>query len=368
MVRIVKISDIFEVTSGIRIIESDIYNHNGEFPCVTAQSNKDGIAWHVDEKWIRERYPNSIFGNNPVITWTKDGAKCGSLFYRDYEFFCTDVCGVLKIRDRYKKELDLKYFMYYLKTIIENYVSSQNTQGKLYNSAMSNIDIKYPFPSIKEQNAIVEQYEKLKIIKNKINFILDSISKLKETKIDIDIYKEYKMKDICLLNKGTNKISEEMIYYNQDINGIPVYSSATHNDGIMGTVSKGCYNLIDKKGFKNELTWTTNGYAGVVFYREQNYLYSEKCGRIQLKDEYQNFVSLKFLMYQLNTLTLQYRTSESNNGKLDIIHMKEIPVKLPIKDDLISIEQQNKIVEQYERVDKYKNNLITILQKIDKLI
>ncbi len=113
------------------------------------------------------------------------------------------------------------------------------------------------------------------------------------------------------------------------------------------------------------MTWTTNGYAGKVFYRDNKYLYSEKCGRIVLRKEYQNIINPEYLMYILNQITYKYRTSESNNGKLDIIHMSNIKVPLPLDHEgKIDPEDQNKIVDIYHEIERIKNRL----EKVTNLI
>lgn len=359
-----KIQDIFEVKTGKRIIESEIYSHLGAFPVITAQTNNDGIAWTVDEEWIKHEYPNAIFGEEPVLTWTKDGAKCGTVFYRDYPFFCTDVCGVLSLKPEFRNKYNIKYLKYCIERVIPLNISSQNTQGKLYNTEMANMEF-YPINlSLKEQDEYVKYYENMLKYKFELQNILNNIDCAFIKEFLLQEFKEYKMKDITLLNKGSNKISEENIYNNFEKNGIPIYSSATENNGLMGTVSKQYYESIDKKGTKGELTWTTNGYAGKVFYRDTDYLYSEKCGRIVIRKEFKDLINPKFLMYQLNTITWKYKTAESNNGKLDIIHMNEIPIKLPISNNQISIEKQNEIVAIYEQLEYDKEKIEKILSNI----
>jgi len=134
----------------------------------------------------------------------------------------------------------------------------------------------------------------------------------------------------------------------------------------MGHVNKLTFQNFDKKGGKNELTWTTNGaYAGVVFYRESEYLYSEKCGRIVIRQEYSDKILPKYLCYILNQITYKYRTSESTNCKLDIIHMQEIPVKIPINEKgEIDVEAQKIVINQYERIEMMYKNIAVIRNKL----
>ena len=363
-----KIKEIFYVKTGKRIIEEDVYLHQGKFPCVTSQTAKNGITWYADLNWINGLYGEFIV-NEPCVTWTKDGAKCGTMFFRDYAFYPNDHCGVLIPKNKFKSELNLQWFIYEYQNVIMNNVNQQGSQGMLYNEEMAEIDIEYPFPILKKQNSIVEQIRKLNNIDSSISTEIDKINEIINRELMLSSYIKLEVSKIALLNKGSNRISEEMIYINFDKEGIPVYSSATENEGLMGKVSKKCYDDFEKKGNAEELTWTTNGYAGVVFYRSNNYLYSEKCGRIVIRKKYKNLINVKYLCYILNQITYKYKTSESNNGKLDIVHMSEIPIPLPVdKNRGIDLTKQNQIVELYDKLLNEKRKLILEREKVKQLI
>lgn len=356
-----KISDIFIVKTGSRIIEEDAYIHCGNFPCITAQTANEGIAWYVDENWLEQNYHDYIIRDKECLTWTKDGAKCGTLFYRNFPFFCTDVCGILILKHNYQEELNLKWFLVYFQGIIDNCITSQSTQGKLYNTAMSDIEITYPFPPIEEQNAFVVQYEKLEKLKKSVCDKIDTIDEICKYGILAD-GKTCRVGELFTTQRG-NVISEEDIYRNFDIDGIPIYSSQTSNQGCMGRVNKAFYDISDKKGEAGTLTWTTDGYAGRVFYRDHEYLYTNVCGKLKLKKDIDpKSINLKYIAYCLNQITHIYRNAEGNNAKLMSNQMENIEIVIP------SIEEQNAFVEQYEKLEKMKRNLVRINQQIDRLM
>lgn len=367
----VKISDIFHVKTGVRITEEDVYSHIGDLPCVTAQTLNEGITWYADESWLSTFRKNgeSVIVNEPCITWSKDG-YAGKLFYRDYKFFPNDHCGVLILKDEYKELVNYKWFVYTQQDLIMSNSLQSNSQPMLYNEQMSIIEFELPtLPNgnidIEIQNKIVGEFEKLINIKNDIGNMISKIKSKYDFELSIDNYILKKVEDIALLNKGSNQISEESIYQNFDKNGYPVYSSATENEGLMGRVSKKFFEGFHKKGKAGDLTWTTNGYAGVVFYRDTNYLYSEKCGRIIIRQEYKELINPKYLKIYLNQITYKYKTAESNNGKLDILHMSNIPVKLPVDSTgNISIQIQNTIVDSYSKLSELEAKLIRISDKI----
>lgn len=371
----IKISDIFYVKTGLRIREEDVYSQKGDIPCVTAQTSNDGIAWYADQEWLKSFTKNgeSVLIDEECVTWSKDG-YAGRLFYRNNKFFPNDHCGVLILKDEYKKLINYKWFVYTQQELIMSKSLQSNSQPMLYNEQMSNIEIDIPTNTdgtfnIDIQNKFAEEYEKLNKYVKLINEKIIKLESIINSEIIIEEYITKNIEEIAILNKGSNKISEENIYKNYDSSGIPVYSSATFNEGLMGRISKEYYESFDKKGKKGELTWTTNGYAGVVFFRETNYLYSEKCGRIILRKEFKEKVNPKFLKIYLNQITYKYKTSESNNGKLDIIHMLNVPVKLPIdKDGNIDLGIQDSIVKKYQDLDDLKNRLVVILKKCNNII
>lgn len=164
-----KIGDLFIVKTGRRITEEDVYNHIGSFPCITSQTSNNGITWLADYSWLNDNYNKYIVTADECLTWTKDGAKCGTFFYRDFSFYPNDHCGVLIPKKEYKDEINLKWFMYTHRAYINSFVTQNNSQAMLYNGTMENIEIPYPFPKRDEQDAIVEQYERLETLINKLN-------------------------------------------------------------------------------------------------------------------------------------------------------------------------------------------------------
>lgn len=363
-----KISDIFTVKTGQRIIEEEVYKHKGTIPCVTAQTVNEGIAWYADEKWLTKEHKDIII-NEPCITWSKDGAKCGTLFFRDYKFYPNDHCGVLIPKDEYRDLINLKWFVYTQQEYIKNFVTQQGSQGMLYNAEMESIEVKYPFPDKEKiQDKMAAEFRKLLNISNSINKESEKIRFLLQQELELPLFREYHVGKIALLNKGSSKISEEMVYNNFEADGVPVYSSATENNGLMGWVKKECLTSSAKNGMPDELTWTTNGYAGLVFYRATKYLYSEKCGRIIIRNQYREQVLPKYLLFTLNTITFKYKTAESNNGKLDIVHMTNIPVKIPIlPNGDIDVQMQKKIIGLYEKLEQIDDYLNMIDDKIKNL-
>lgn len=348
-----KVSDIFYINQGHQITDEEIYLSAGDIPILTANNEIKGYG----------QYSIIKSADLPCLTYPSK-AFSGNIYVQS-KLFDANNTAILIPKEKYRNEMNLKYFAIMLGKLFLNYLSSESQINYLGKESLSNIEIVYPFPSLEEQNTLVKQYEKLEKLKQNITQELDKIKNLKLYELKLSDYITLTMSEISILNKGSNQISEEMIYKNNDPLGIPVYSSATENNGLMGRISTKCYDKFHKKGLANELTWTTNGYAGRVFYRNSNYLYSEKCGRIVIREEYKQKILPEYLCFILNQITYKYKTSESNNGKLDIIHMEKIPVKIPInKNGEIDIDYQKQIVNLYKKLELLENKLFMIRNKI----
>jgi hypothetical protein len=166
--------ELFDITSGRRITQNDIYNNSGDFPAVTSQTKNEGIAWYGDRKWLTSIEKNSkkVYVSKECLTWTKDGAKCGTIFHRDYEFYPNDHCGVLIP----KVELNLKWVRQQIQPILYNQVIAKDAQGMLYEEQMANIEVDIPVDDNGEidlaiQNKIYSEYYKLIQIKKNLEIM-----------------------------------------------------------------------------------------------------------------------------------------------------------------------------------------------------
>ena len=109
--REVKVDDLSALGRGRVISEEEISNHPGPYPVYSSQTRNNGEMGRLD----------SFDFEGEWITWTTDGANAGTVFYRNGQFNCTNVCGTIRPKD--DKELDLPFFAYHLGRIAKNYVS-----------------------------------------------------------------------------------------------------------------------------------------------------------------------------------------------------------------------------------------------------
>ena len=176
------------------------------------------------------------------------------------------------------------------------------------------------------------------------------------------------MSELCTMRKGQT-INEVDIYNfkgaNQN-NAVPVISSMTLNNGVMGYIDRKHMFSYKKIGRKGDLSWVTNGYAGKVTLRDTDFLPTEKCGVAAIKKKYKDIVNPKWLEIYLNSITKKYVVAKEGNGKLEIVQMKNIPVIIP------DLNEQKLIVEEYIKnqliIKQLKDQIKTIDKELSKKI
>ena len=89
----VQIGDIYQIKRGQVLATnkiSPIKNNTSKYPVYSSQTLNNGLLGY---------YHQFLFANG--ITWTTDGANAGTTKYREGQFYCTNVCGVLSSQEGY---------------------------------------------------------------------------------------------------------------------------------------------------------------------------------------------------------------------------------------------------------------------------
>ena len=133
-----KVSEIGLVGRGRVISHKEISRSiEGLFPVYSSQTSNNGIMGYLDTYDFDGEY----------ITWTTDGENAGTVFYRNGKFNCTNVCGIIKIKND-----NPKYLTYVLNKLTPQHVSKNLANPKLMNEPMKQIEV--PLPPIEHQNEI----------------------------------------------------------------------------------------------------------------------------------------------------------------------------------------------------------------------
>ena len=347
-----KIKELFNFLSeNHKFTEEYIYKNQGQYPVYSATLLKP------------YGYINNFTNKKDIIIIVNYGDAGKTRLIKGQFNLGRNITG-LELKEKYASIYNLEF----LNLMLSNLFLSLKSKGNMEvfsQNFIKNTDLVLDEISLYNQNKFIEKYNKIKEIKLKISKIIENINEILMQELTLNEFQNYKMQELTLLETGSTKISEKMIYENFDKNGVPIYSASTRNQGLMGKVSKKTYDNFEKQGNEDELTWTTNGYAGTVFYRDKKYLFSEKCGRIQVKERYKNIIFVKYLYFVLNQRAYQYSTLNSNNAKLEKSMMKLISVPIPIKNGNIDIEKQKEIISIYEKILKIKNDCELLLNKLE---
>jgi type I restriction enzyme S subunit len=160
-----KVKDLFIDGRGRIISEEEIKSKEGIYPVYSSQTHNNGELGKI----------NTYDFEGEFITWTTDGANAGTVFYRSGKFNCTNVCGILKPRN---KNINVKFFSCLLSTIAKKYVSYIGNP-KLMNSTFRDIKIIHP-DSYYEQRKIAEILETIDNAIEKTDKIIEKYKRIKQ--------------------------------------------------------------------------------------------------------------------------------------------------------------------------------------------
>ncbi|WP_434325528.1 restriction endonuclease subunit S [Mesomycoplasma hyorhinis] len=134
----------------------------------------------------------------------------------------------------------------------------------------------------------------------------------------------------------------------------PVYSSQTTNNGTMGYISSYKYDL-------ECLTWTTRGYAGVVFYRNEKFSVSNSGLLIFKRNIIYNY---RYFLFVFQMADIQKSMTVGNIPQFTVEMMKEAVLTYSN-----NLNEQRKISQLFYTLDKIVSlyeRKISLLEKIKK--
>ena len=160
-----KIKDIASIGRGRVISSIEIsQQENPLYPVYSSQTSNEGIMGYLDNFMFEGEY----------ISWTTDGANAGTVFYRNGKFNCTNVCGLLKLRNGFNTH----FVSLVLSEATKKYVSINLANPKLMNNTMGNIQIR--LPKFEEQKRISIIFKKLQELLDVQKHLLCKYSKQKQ--------------------------------------------------------------------------------------------------------------------------------------------------------------------------------------------
>ena len=132
-----KIKELFTINQGIQITDEEIYYSNGKIPIITANNEIKGYG----NKSIVK------IEDLPCLTYPTK-AFTGKIFVQD-DLFSANNTAILILNKKYFQEINLKYISIFLSKILIKHLSSENAVNYIGKNVLKEIEIDYPFPTLK---------------------------------------------------------------------------------------------------------------------------------------------------------------------------------------------------------------------------
>jgi restriction endonuclease S subunit len=84
-----RVKEIFDISRGRVIAQTELIE-DGYYPVYSSQTKDDGCLGYI----------NTFDYEGEYITGTTDGANAGTVFLREGQFNCTNICGTLKLKQK----------------------------------------------------------------------------------------------------------------------------------------------------------------------------------------------------------------------------------------------------------------------------
>lgn len=344
----------FDLFIGKRLVKKEIIKTKGNLPIYSA--NVFNPVGFDNKSNIKD------FNNNFVI-WGIDGDFEFNFIEKHKPFITTDHCGTIRILNN---DILPEYLMLQLYGISYKYGFDRGLRSSLKN--MEQVSIQIPFNKKGKvdlilQKEILEKYQIIKEVKNKIKECKEKINGLNIGIGNNDQNKFLKIQDIFDLSIKTNHSKFTKNFIEKNKGNIPVYSASQSADSVdYGYVQD---NLKGVKYFKDCLTWNIDGSIGKAHYRKGRFSLSEKVIPLILKSNLKDKFDLVFLKNIVEVEFSKHSFGFSNKaGKGKI---KDIEISIPInKTGEFDLEAQKEIAKKYKKVEDIKSAINFELDKISE--
>lgn len=166
----IRVKNLFDVSRG-RVISKLEITDDGKYPVYSSQTENDGIFGYID----------TFDYSGEALTWTTDGEKAGTVFYRNGKYNCTNICGILQKKQDSIYKTDIKYLFYAIRMVAEENKRPDTNGHKIMSNEMERLSI--PITNYDEQVKIgLTLDEKSRNIDNTLNLIKEEIESLENYK------------------------------------------------------------------------------------------------------------------------------------------------------------------------------------------
>ncbi len=344
------IGDIFEFPeTNSKITKAYCNKHKGSIPVYASSKNEYSTLG-----LIKDDIPNVKYYKN-CLSWNRNGSV-GYVFLRNHKFATNEDHRAMVVKKEYKDILCLEYLKFEIeKQLFLNGFSYINKCGvDKIKPIMIDIPIdendkfskELQFSLFKKVKKVTDMKENLKNIKKNVEEINLKLKQYDCNKVKItDIYEPIKI---------SGKYTKKDIDKNKG--NIPVYSSQSSNDGIIGYANSSMFKDCSEKN-----TYITFGdHTRATFIRTKPFSVSDNIKVLKLKKEFLGKIDEEYIIRKWisNMSNLGY----SRHWKI----AKKLKFDIPVnKSNEFDINKQKEISKFLITIEEIKNNVI---RKIDEII
>ncbi|MCL1946170.1 MAG: N-6 DNA methylase [Chitinivibrionia bacterium] len=350
-VKHIPIYTLFEILGEADITKAYIQKNIGNYPVYSGQTENNGLFGHI----------NTFKYDYPIITWATYGVHAGTLFKRYGQYnIGRNACG-LKLREEFEGKILLDYIVYIAESIFkENAKGDKGGYRSLPQNLVKNIQIPIPFDEqgnidIEKQKEVIGKYEYIAELKTRIENYKKRIEELRVEVENECSKKIFKLDNLFEIKSGNSKLTQN--YLNNHKGEYVVYSANTKQNGVFGYINSYDFDL-------ECLQMTTNGNAGVLFYRQKHKFSINGDARVLIRKY--DTLDYIYLLYTIQNEFDKQNFNWGNKATIEKIKPIEIPIPINAKEEF-DISAQQQIAEKYRKIEQIKKSILEELDKITNI-
>ena len=304
--------DVFTISRGKRLVKLD--QIIGNIVYISSSKKNNGIDNYILPPNFMKIYKNALTLNN--------SGSVGYCFYHPYKFVVSDHCKVIQIKDK-KIKLN-NYISLFLKPIIESMKSKYNFAREINNERLKKEKILLPATKNKLPDwEFMENY--IKSLSKEIRYdskVTENRINKKIIKLMSETWKEFKIKDIFIIQKG-----ERLTVVHRTLGNTPLLTASSVNNGISSFID---YEMFKdkKKIFENKIT--VDMFCN-VFYQEFKYFSDDNIHTLLFKNKsYEKYYENKYINLFLVSILKQLSKKYDYGRQVRLKRFEEEIISLPV--------------------------------------
>jgi restriction endonuclease S subunit len=310
--------------------------------------------------------PITIFSGRGVII-SLDGSAGSMTLKAGQEFALNHHAGFFRLKENPEIQVLLEFFTLFCQKQLQDASISEGSKTLTLDQIYS---MDFDMPSIEMQKEIVAAIQPFLKKKEKLEKTLVAIQGIRD-KFFSNEYEKYQaneqpIKNIIDYMSGNSGLTEQFIYEKSQHSGkrYIVLSSSTEKETKMGEIPMCELNGKPLKVFEDRdgLLVVRNGKAGTTLYLPRgDYTINDHAYILSVKKDCPYKINLKWLSIQYKDEFLSYASS-SDNGTWNMTgFFQNVVIDIP------DYTEQMKIVEEYEKPERYEIRIKEINEEIHKL-